>query len=122
MICKLCKKEKPLIKSHIYPEWAYRAIYPNGVIDKKRPLLVISEKKDYVSKSWTGIYDNTILCAECDGNLGSMYDGPAKEIILNIKPKIFKEIDKETNVYTLPNTDPWLLKNFVPAFKGYLVK
>lgn len=113
MACNLCKEEKKLIKSHIYPEWVYRALYPDGKVDNKNPLRVVSAKHDYVQPSPIGIWDENILCLECDQKIGRMYDEPCKKIILDSEPVLFKSIKDEGNVYTLPDVDPNLLKNFI---------
>lgn len=59
MICKLCDKEKKLIKSHIIPESFYRDAYTshNGIMVRK---------DDHSKRLPIGIYDKEIVCADCE--------------------------------------------------------
>ncbi len=72
MKCKLCNKEKRLLKrSHIIPDFMY-----NGLFDEKHfiaPLDLIKFQKKKLLPN--GFYDSNILCEDCDnkilGNLES---------------------------------------------------
>jgi hypothetical protein len=66
MKCKLCNKEKNLLKrSHIIPDFMY-----NGLFNEKHfiaPLdLLKLQKKKLLSN---GIYDSNILCEDCDNKI-----------------------------------------------------
>ncbi len=74
MICKLCDKEKKLIRAHIIPESFYskghKKLYADDLIyEKKMP---------------KGLYDTEILCGECDNKIGKL-DGLAKKILMDKK-------------------------------------
>lgn len=59
MLCKLCSKEKKLIKSHIIPESFYRDAYI-----KHEGIMV--RKDDHSKRLPVGIYDKEIVCAKCE--------------------------------------------------------
>lgn len=59
MICKLCDKEKKLIKSHIIPESFYRDAYT-----KNEGIMV--RKDDHSKRLPIGVYDKEIVCADCE--------------------------------------------------------
>ncbi len=110
-ICESCGQERQLIKAHIYPEWAYRALYPDGRVNNDAPLLLVSGSESRTRRSRIGIYDDQILCQSCDELIGRLYDGPAKRYLLETPLQVFKEMP-EGSVYVLPGADPQVLKNF----------
>lgn len=65
-ICKLCSKEKELIKrSHLFPNFMYK-----GIGDDKNRINIISSLNPFQKKQvQTGAYEEYILCADCDNNL-----------------------------------------------------
>lgn len=65
-ICKLCQKEKELIKrSHIFPNFMYRGI-PNA----KGQINVINSDHPYQRKTaQSGAHEKFILCASCDNEV-----------------------------------------------------
>ena len=70
MICKLCRKNKSLIKCHIYP----RSLFKSG--EGEKPFEVMSSNidedcKNFISKRiQSGFYDNDIVCLECEKTFG----------------------------------------------------
>ncbi len=84
-ICKLCGKEKDLVRSHVIPEFMYadlRSKKGGGMV--KASLLPFSYKpgKALSSIVSTGIYDTNILCARCDNEiLGSLLEDYGKSFI-----------------------------------------
>ncbi len=82
MICKLCKKNKTLIKkSHIIPDFMYRELY-----DEKHKIILFSpyeraRGEGYIKKPSTGEYESEILCAECDNNILGLYENYARKAI-----------------------------------------
>ena len=110
----LCEKQEKLIKSHIYPEWVYKALYPKGKIDNNNQLILVSTRRNYAKKSPIGIWDDNILCAKCDQYIGVTYDEPAKNYLLDAEPSKYKEIPgEEGGVYNLSDANPTILKNFI---------
>jgi hypothetical protein len=74
-ICKLCKKEKPLIKkSHIIPEFLHKDLYDEKHRLKKFNANGFSIEKTKVSKLPSGEYDGNLLCRECDGDILGAYE------------------------------------------------
>lgn len=71
-ICKLCQKEKRLIKqSHIIPDFMFRKMKQS-----EKPVMLVNFKDGAMGQSWkmqTGIFDKYILCSDCDnGILGQL--------------------------------------------------
>lgn len=69
-ICKLCKKEKDLIrKSHIFPNFMYK-----GIGDEKGRMKVVSSDRPYrPGTAQSGAHEAYMLCASCDNEiLGSL--------------------------------------------------
>ncbi len=69
MVCKLCLKDKELIrKSHIIPDFMYK-----GVFDEKHRLneLTVTKEKDIIKEGLrqTGGYEGRILCQSCDNEV-----------------------------------------------------
>lgn len=63
-ICNLCGQEKLFCKAHIIPESFYKEF------SRERGKLVIVDKDcNYTKRTPIGIYDETILCRECDGDI-----------------------------------------------------
>ena len=68
-------KERPLRKSHIFPEWLYEPLYEKNN-HKFYVISTDSRKKRGIRP--TGIYEK-LLCDECEGKL-SVYEGYARSI------------------------------------------
>jgi hypothetical protein len=69
--CKLCELEKTLIKAHIIPESFYKELY-----DENHRYIEVFQK-DGIKNNQSrrkGLYDSGILCKDCDGKLGTLYD------------------------------------------------
>ena len=65
MICKLCLKNKRLVEAHIIPEFMYQELY-----DTKHFFYKVGISNSLkVSKLPQGIYDEGILCEDCDNNI-----------------------------------------------------
>ncbi|MFH0984279.1 MAG: hypothetical protein V1882_01960 [Candidatus Omnitrophota bacterium] len=63
--CKLCKTEKVLIGAHIIPKSLYM-LEPS----KEPTKLVSNNPGEYPKKCPVGVYDQNILCENCDRNIG----------------------------------------------------
>ena len=71
-ICKLCGHDKPLIRAHIFPNWAYRYLkQDNHLIQLTN---VVKSRKIQ-----SGYWDSNILCRECDGDVIGKYDTYASQ-------------------------------------------
>jgi len=74
--CRYCGHERDLIKAHIIPEGFFRRMLEGG-----GELFVLSESSDeYPKRAPIGVYDETILCADCETGFGE-WDQYAQEIL-----------------------------------------
>jgi hypothetical protein len=62
MLCRLCETEKPLIDAHIIP----RSFFLEHADPKQPNRLVTDRANTFPKRSPIGVYDSTILCAECE--------------------------------------------------------
>jgi|WetSurMetagenome_2_1015567.scaffolds.fasta_scaffold126567_2 hypothetical protein len=77
MICKFCLEEKKCIKCHIIPRSFFKSIL-------KPHALIISDKFNS-KRSQTGIYDENLVCKECE-KLFSPFDDYACHLLLSDIP------------------------------------
>ncbi|MGD9637758.1 MAG: hypothetical protein AB7U85_01705 [Alphaproteobacteria bacterium] len=98
--CFLCGEDKKLIKAHIIPEKYFTKT--------KKLQKIYSYDGDYPKKNRIGVYDNEILCSDCDGKLGK-YDEYSYEVLFNLE-KFICERDK--NGIKVKNIDSNKLKLF----------
>lgn len=96
--CKLCLKEKSLIKkSHILPDFLYTPLFDEK--HRLRSLDMTQLKNDdlKVSKPPTGEYEGGILCSDCDNRIIGQHETYISNLIKNLLPErqkvIFKELD-----------------------------
>lgn len=76
MKCKFCGNERPLIDAHIIPAGFFRRLYQGS-----GPLEVITDKaEEYRKRSWVGIYDDTIVCNDCE-NIWQEWDNYAQRLL-----------------------------------------
>lgn len=78
MICLLCGNEKILIKAHIIPRKLYNPLKDG----KDAPIIYPTTLTKRWKQSQSGIYDDKILCRECDGNLLGPWDNYAQALLL----------------------------------------
>jgi hypothetical protein len=74
-LCKLCKKEKILVDSHIFPEFMYKPMY-----DNKQQYMILSTNSSYVQKKRKGIYDR-LFCMDCEAIIGKYETYAAKVLV-----------------------------------------
>ncbi len=84
-------------------------MYPQGKIEGE-PLIVVIDSKPHTKRSRTGIYDENILCADCDGILGNL-DDYGKKVFLETELAPFDSA--EGLAFYLPGIDPLKLKVFI---------
>lgn len=97
-LCRFCGKTTKLIKAHIVPQKFYT--YPIATEEDKQ-LILVSENKHYKPKCPIGVYDENILCAECDGAFG-IYDEEIQKLLL-ADIRRYKRKDVES-LYEIPFT------------------
>ena len=88
--CRLCLKEKKLIKSHIIPEFMFEKMKDEN--NTFFQLTYDADKRDSKKrKVQTGVFDKNILCEDCDNKiLGGIYESYAKKSFYgkNLNPEI----------------------------------
>lgn len=90
MICKLCNKDKKLIKAHIIPESFYISIKKSD-----KTLQIYSGKEgEYPKRSQIGLYDQNILCNECEKSF-HRYDDYGIKVL--IRSSLKREYIKDNN-------------------------
>ncbi|MEQ9265037.1 MAG: hypothetical protein RLN81_07455 [Balneolaceae bacterium] len=101
-VCRLCKLEKKLKKSHIYPEFLYKPLYD----DKHKYFSLTTDLNKHIKKPSKGIYEN-LLCKDCEAQL-SVYEAYSRDIIydklknaLSGKGRVIKVNDVDYTTYKL---------------------
>jgi hypothetical protein len=77
-ICKLCGLERELIRSHIIPLAFHRHLQSDPVL---APVIVSNDSAIHPRRSPGGIYDEQLLCGECEIHFGP-WDQYAAECLL----------------------------------------
>ncbi len=80
-ICKLCQCERPLIEAHLFPKWCVRHLRSFESDNPKIFLHTLNESK----KRPDGLYDNGILCENCDNKLLGPIDNAGRYFCLSEK-------------------------------------
>lgn len=62
MVCKFCSKDKRTINCHIIPHALYKPLLKSGEI----PKIYTNTEGVYPKKSPIGVYDEEIVCADCE--------------------------------------------------------
>jgi hypothetical protein len=76
--CRLCLREKKLIKAHIIPEGFFRALRSGN----QAPEMHTDSPGQHPKRMQVGIYDSSILCGDCDQKLAP-WDAYAQELLLH---------------------------------------
>ena len=108
MICKLCEKNKKLIKSHIIPEGFFRPLKAGNMV----PEIHSNINGVFPKRSPIGIYDKAILCEKCDGYLGVWDDYAQKLLIQDFSEKLAVQKGNTKVAYRIDNYDYKQLKLF----------
>jgi hypothetical protein len=74
-ICVFCGKPQKLIKAHIIPEGFFRRLRKTDVSLKQ------FEGGKYPKRAYLGVYDQEILCAECEKRFGD-WDNYSQKILI----------------------------------------
>jgi len=79
MQCRMCGKNRSLIKAHIIPMSFYRHVQTSG-----QPLEILTNTAGkFAKRSHKGIYDKEILCQECEKIFGPWDDYAQKLLLRN---------------------------------------
>ena len=79
MICKLCNRNRKLIKAHIIPEAFFRLLRKGQIPPR------LYTAGDYPKKRPVGIWDQTILCESCENKFGEWDDYAQNLLIQNFQ-------------------------------------
>jgi hypothetical protein len=80
-ICKLCHYDRRLIDAHVIPRAFWQLPGPGEGAAK----ILSNTTGTFPRRTRIGVYDSSILCAECDGELGKL-DQHAAEMLLQNQP------------------------------------
>jgi hypothetical protein len=111
-ICKLCRTEPAIGKSHIIP----KAFHRDLLTDPHKPAAVTvgSSPDQYPRKSPAGIYDEDLLCPSCEARFGPWDQYGAECLIQNFDQdtKVIMGIDGRPRFYESTNWDEAKLRMF----------
>ena len=82
MSCRLCKEERPIVKSHVFPEWLYAPLY-----GKKRRFFDLRTRKMKRRGTLPKVIQEELLCHECEQRIGK-WEGYAHEVFFGNNPSI----------------------------------
>lgn len=88
MICRLCNQDRKLVKAHIIPQ----AFWRQSISGEDKKLLISSSPSFFSKRSPIGVYDNSILCAQCEPEFNQM-DDYGIELLLKRAKHLFKPIE-----------------------------
>jgi hypothetical protein len=107
-VCKLCGEDSPLVKAHIIP----KSMYPFED-ERREPLLRVPSAPDAPpERSWTGEYDPSLVCAECEGTFHPWDDYAVRLFREEPKEEDYVHVDGEPGAYTIRAHDYTKLKLF----------
>jgi hypothetical protein len=92
--CKLCGKQKKLIKAHLMPKFLFKELYVGFL-----------QPSPYPQKTQTGPYNSKILCAECDNSVINVYEDFASDTLFpRVEDSLLSPIiEMKKGVYSLKN-------------------
>jgi hypothetical protein len=106
--CQLCLFEKPLVKAHIVPEAFWRRMRA-----KNETPIIYSTVEGYTPKrAPIGVYDELLLCAECDRKIGRWDDYAQSVLAQNPKNAEYLMAGEERVAFILKSVDYKTLKLF----------
>jgi hypothetical protein len=109
--CRLCGHNRKLIKAHIIPE----AFFREARGDDKKPRLIFDDPNIYPKKSLIGVYDQEILCDQCESKFQPL-DDYGVQVLLNQFHELFLPVTYENRVvYQATNINYNLLLKFFVA-------
>jgi len=111
MECEFCHEDKKLVDAHIIPRCFFEAM--RNKKDNKPFQLLSNTVGEYPKRSQIGLYDNSILCEECERKIFKKLDDYACKILLSdIENKKHFVDNKKVGYYKLRNVDYGKIKLF----------
>jgi hypothetical protein len=113
MNCRLCQKNDKLVKAHVIPEAFFRELREVG---GETPIIISSGSQEFPKRAPIGVYDSTILCAECEKRFG-VPDEYAVKVFRDGFDKTFIPMRHNDRViaYQSGSVDQGLLEKFLVA-------
>lgn len=110
--CRLCNQDRKLVKAHAIPQSFFRVMRSGSEI----PLLVSNTENSFPKRLPIGIYDENILCEECEKTFGEV-DSYAAQVLLTKFHELFKPVVHLGSAVALQakNIDQELLLRFFVA-------
>ena len=118
MLCKLCQKDKTLLKrSHIIPDFMYKGLYT----DDHELFVISSDGTSQTRTVHTGVYESNILCRNCDNSIIGDCENYVHTILFggtNLKEDKslyyqFEKTFKDEKLWCFSNLDYALFKTFL---------
>ena len=121
--CKLCQKEKKLIKkSHIISKWLFRDLFQSKPRNSIIQFDILNPKKPLKNPS-DALYDDGLFCAECDGKEGmAIFEDYFKKYITNPKFTLEKKSELDWIIYSEYDYDKFYLFFNIQIFRASLSK
>mgnify|MGYP003627771010 CR=1 FL=1 len=122
-ICKICRKEKKLIKkSHIISKLLFRDLFEYNPRKSIIQFDILNSKKP-VKKPSDSLYDNGLFCAQCDGDDGmAIFEDYFKKYITNPKFTIEKKSELDWIIYSEYDYDKFFLFFNIQIYRASLSK
>ena len=114
MPCILCKENKSLRESHIYPEWLYRPLYD----DNHRFFVLSTDANKRRGTRPKGIYER-LLCHEYEQRL-SRWEGYARNVFHELPLKVIE--DNGSVVFSGLNYDSFRLFQMSLIWRASIAK
>jgi hypothetical protein len=116
-ICRLCGLEKQLIKAHIIPRKLYEPIREASIGEPPSdqvPRVYVVGTSQKPKQFQSGIYDPSILCGECDGDLIGAWDNYGQTLLVSLSSSENYLVDNvgKTAAYKIDTFDYKQLKLF----------
>ena len=108
MICRGCNQDKKLVRAHIIPESFFRELRSEEGTLK----LVTNTKGVYTKRAPIGVYDQEILCKDCEDLFQEVDDYAAKILLNSDNHEELLHYGKLAG-YRIKNINYILLKRFV---------
>lgn len=110
MKCLLCTNDKAqLAKAHIFPIGFFSNIVTKGQVE------TVSTSGEKGRRLWKAIYDNEIVCHDCEHSIFEPLDDYAIKVLRD-KQGLFEQVthprDKDTKLYVFNNIDKTKLRKF----------
>jgi len=110
--CAFCLEQRIFIKAHAIPEAFFRQLR----VDGESPMLISSEFGNYPKRAPIGVYDDEILCEECEPKFGQV-DDYGIEVLLKRFDEVFQPLQSQGDRPGFQSTtvDPSRLLQFLVA-------